>query len=362
MHDLTLVIGRLDSGGAQRALTTLANAWAERGLRLCVITMAEPESDFFRLDPRITRLSIGGLGSSRSVAGRITSNFARIISLRRAIRQANAPTVVAFIGAMNILTILAAIGLGLRVVISERNDPAKQSLGRVWDVLRRIVYPRADIVIANSRGALDELATFVPGHKLAFAPNPLVLPATPAAAELTSLTILAVGRLTHQKAYDILLQAFAQIAGNAPEWRLVVVGEGELEEPLKRQAHALGVAGCVDWIGRVTDPFRYYAGADIFALPSRYEGTPNALLEAMSMGLPAVVSNASTGPLDYVEDGISGLVVPVDDADALAVALMKLTADDNMRRRLGASARTRVSANALPRALAVWSHILKLPG
>jgi GalNAc-alpha-(1->4)-GalNAc-alpha-(1->3)-diNAcBac-PP-undecaprenol alpha-1,4-N-acetyl-D-galactosaminyltransferase len=362
MHDLTLVISRIDSGGAQRVLTTLANAWVERGLRLCIITMAGPESDFFRLDPRITRLTIGGLGPSDSAIGRIARNLGRIISLRRAIRRANAPTVMAFIGVMNILTVLAAVGLGLRVVISERNDPARQSLGRVWDILRRIVYPLADTVIANSRGAIDTLGAFVPGHKLAFAPNPLVLRTMPATVDRAPLTILAVGRLTHQKAYDILLQAFAQIFENVPAWHLVVLGEGELEGALKRQARRLGVASRIDWIGRANNPFPYYAGADIFALPSRYEGTPNALLEAMSMGLPAIVSDASTGPLDFIEDAVSGLVVPVDDVDALAVALTKLTADAKMRRRLGAAARTRVSTNALPHALAVWTRILNLPG
>ncbi|MFQ6016728.1 MAG: glycosyltransferase family 4 protein [Kiloniellaceae bacterium] len=361
MHDLTLVISDLSSGGAQRVLTALANAWVERGLRLCVVTLGAPQTNFFRLDARITRLAIGGIGASNSALAAVRANLGRIAALRRALRQAGAPTVVAFIGVVNILTVFAAAGLGMRVIICERNDPRRQSLGPVWDALRRLVYRHADLVTANSRGALETLKAFVPERKLAFVPNPLVAPRAPAASGRGVPTILTVGRLTEQKGYDILLGAFARIAGSAPDWRLALIGEGELKCALRSQAQALGIAGRIDWIGRVPDPFPHYAGADIFVLPSRFEGTPNALLEAMSCGLPAVVSDASSGPLDCVEDGVSGLVVPAEDVAALGDALARLISNPSLRRRLGDAARTRVEENALIRVLAKWDEVLELP-
>lgn len=360
MHDLTLVISDLGSGGAQRVVTALANAWTERGLHLCVVTLAPPESDFFTLDARITRLSIGGLGASHSVLRAVRANFRRILALRWAIRQADAPTVVAFVGVTNVLTILAAAGLGMRVVISERNDPAKQSLGRVWDALRRSFYRHADLVTANSRGALEALRSFVPERKLAFVPNPLALAPRAAKSNKAVPTILTVGRLSCQKAHDVLLSAFARVAANAPGWRLAVVGEGELEDDLRQQAETVGVADRVDWVGRANDPFIYYRRADIFVLASRFEGTPNAVLEAMSCGLPVVVSSSSAGALDLVEDGVTGLVVPVDDVTALAEALSILMRDPALRQSLGKRAQARVQDHGVDNVLSVWERLLNL--
>ena len=95
-------------------------------------------------------------------------------------------------------------------------------------------------------------------------------------------------------------------------------------------------------------------------LPSRVEGTPNALLEAMSCGLPVVVSDGAPGPLELVEDGVTGLVVPVNDAAALAAAMRRLASDGELCCRLGAAARARVSEYDLPRALVAWESVLGL--
>jgi glycosyltransferase involved in cell wall biosynthesis len=110
----------------------------------------------------------------------------------------------------------------------------------------------------------------------------------------------------------------------------------------------------------VTDPHAFYHAANFFVLPSRVEGTPNALLEAMSCGLPVIVSDGAPGPLELVEDGVTGLVVPVNDAAALAAALRRLASDGELRSRLGEAARARVSEYDLPRALAAWESVVGL--
>ncbi len=129
---------------------------------------------------------------------------------------------------------------------------------------------------------------------------------------------------------------------------------------MRVRAERLGVAGRVDWHGVVTDPHAFYHTANFFVLPSRVEGTPNALLEAMSCGLPVIVSDGAPGPLELVEDGVTGLVVPVNDAAALAVALRRLASDGELRSRLGEAARARVSEYDLPHALATWESVVGL--
>ena len=135
-NELTLIIGDLGDGGAQRVVTTLANYWARNGRHIAVITLADPITDYFTLDPRVDRLTSGGIVASQSIFAALLASFARLGSLRTKLREARSPTAMAFVGATNVLTIFAAAGLGMRVVISERNDPARQSLGPIWNGLR----------------------------------------------------------------------------------------------------------------------------------------------------------------------------------------------------------------------------------
>ncbi|MBT5190866.1 MAG: glycosyltransferase [Rhodospirillaceae bacterium] len=181
------------------------------------------------------------------------------------------------------------------------------------------------------------------------------------AAVLPGPSILNVGRLSPQKAQDVLIAAFADLAGEFPDWRLVIVGTGEWEETLRAQAGQLGIADRVLFIGQIDDPFPYYRAARIFALPSRFEGTPNAMLEAMSVSMPCIVSDASRGPLEYVEDGISGLVVAVGDAGKLSAAMRRLMADPEWASTLGDRGRENLSLHSLEAVLGVWAEVLGLP-
>ncbi len=355
---ITFIVSDLGSGGAQRVLTTIANSWATQGRSVCVITLADANRDFFPLHPSITRRIVGGIHDSKYPWEAIWMNLRRMILLRRCLRETQSSFVVSFVGTTNIITLLATLGLGIRVVISERNDPARQSLGRVWDFLRWTMYRFADRVTANSKGVLKTLETFVPSHKLAYVPNPLSIPEQNEAMPIHPPTILAVGRLYPQKGYDILLPAFARAASNFPEWRLNILGEGPLKETLARQTEELTIQNRVNWLGRSENPFYHYRSSDIFVLSSRHEGMPNSMLEAMACEMPIIVTDASPGPLEYIEHEQTGLVVPAENIQSLADALQRLMKDPHLRLRLGQKARERVSDCELSHVLQIWERVL----
>jgi len=357
-NDLAIVISDLSSGGAQRVVATLANHWASLGRSIAVVTLADPKMDYFTLDQRVVRFVAGKADSSHSFLGAIAGNIRRIFALRHSLRQANAPTVVAFVGATNVLTALAATGLPIKVVISERNDPARQSLGHVWNFLRSHFYKRAQIATANSQSAITTMSAFIPAAKLRLVHNPILVP-DPRPETNPEPLILNVGRLVHQKAQDVLLEAFAMVTAEAPDWRLAIVGEGPDLPALKSRATTLGIADKIEFIGRA-DPWPFYARAAIFALPSRYEGTSNALLESMTVGIPPVISDKSGGGLDVVTDGVSGLIAPVDDPKALADALRRLIRDPDLRRRIGRAAALSVANLNLETVAADWEVVLGL--
>jgi glycosyltransferase involved in cell wall biosynthesis len=401
--ELILVCNSLDAGGIERVVSTLANEWSRRGRKVSVITLHDRRR-LYKLDPAVHHVIVDRAGLSRIadllrwLATRLRAEgqtrlwllsvlFGGLVKisyeplfrtyfniactyesalLRRALMHVQSPLVVSLGMPVNIITLKASKGMKRRVVISERSDPTRPLRVKNWNALARKLYDNADLVTANTRGALLDLSEFVEDAKLAFVPNPLVLSNGKGHASHTEPSprplILNVARLVWDKAQDVLLDAFAKLGDEFDEWRLAFLGEGRLGGGLRAQAKSLGITGRVDWHGIVEDPHAFYRTASIFALPSRVEGMPNALLEAMSCSLPVIVSDGAPGPLELVEDGVTGLVVPVNDAAALAAALRRLAADESLRKRLGEAARERVSEYDLPHALAAWEAVLGLTG
>ncbi|MGH9309515.1 MAG: glycosyltransferase [Vicinamibacterales bacterium] len=156
------------------------------------------------------------------------------------------------------------------------------------------------------------------------------------------LTVLSVGRLSREKGHDVLLRAFALMARNdSPPCKLILAGEGPEREWLARLANRLGMDRVVTFRGAVSNPAALYECADLFALPSHSEGSPNALLEAMAAGMPVVASDVG-GVAEIVAHGRTGLLVRRGDTQALAASLQRLAADPDLRRQLGAAARAHV--------------------
>lgn len=352
-----VVIADLGSGGAQQVASNLANHWVRSGVRVGVVTWASPQTEFFALDPAIERYLLQDLGAARNAIEGLANNVRRVIGLRRAMREFGGGVVVSFIAPTNVIAILAASGLGRRVVISERNDPARQSFGRVWDGLRRLLYARADLVTANSQGAIETLKSYVPADQLAYLPNPMREPAKRQARTARREKIfLSVGRLHAQKAYDVLIDAFAKTADALPQWRLVIVGEGPERGRLTGLIERSGLADRIALVGEVEDPFDWYVRAGVFVMASRYEGSPNALLEAMSSGCPAIVSDAIPDHQLLTAEGSAARIVPVDEVTALADAMAEQASDPALRTRLGKAASERVKSHRMATVGPLWEE------
>jgi glycosyltransferase involved in cell wall biosynthesis len=220
--------------------------------------------------------------------------------------------------------------------------------------LMRILYKRADSVTANSRDTVRFLKTYIgTGPAYRILPNVIdVLDASRRAESLASPMlqgiegprILALGRLCYQKGFDVLLDALAQVRITHP-WTLVIVGDGPEKEALMAKANSLGLGAAVRWMGKASNPFPYYHWADMVVVPSRFEGFPNVPLEAMACGRSVICSDCKTGPRELTAGGRMGVLVPVDDAEALARAILDLGLDPVKRMRLGESARNHVLIN-----------------
>jgi glycosyltransferase involved in cell wall biosynthesis len=172
-------------------------------------------------------------------------------------------------------------------------------------------------------------------------------------------TVLAAGRLTRQKGFDLLIPAFGRLTAAHPDWRLMICGGGPLRTQLQEQVEAEGLTGVIELTGPVDDLGDRMATAALYVLSSRYEGFPLVLLEAMSAGMPVVSTDCPTGPAELIEDGRNGVLVAPHDIAALAAGMRTMIEDAQLRERSGAAAAETVRAYSLERIGARWDELLQ---
>lgn len=349
---ITAVIHSLHGGGAERVMANLVSQLAARGHHVTLITLDDGATDRHTVGRGVARVHVdSGRGATWRIA-RMLAAGKRLVGLRRAIRQTAPEVVLSFCDATNVSTLLATCGLTLPVVVSERSDPAAQKLAPVKAWLRRRLYLRAAAVVVLTQAAAETVAPWSrrPPVIIPSAVDPPPAEASDVAVERDAetrregrKTIIGVGRLEPEKGFDLLLEAFARLAADFPDWDLEIHGDGSQLESLRELCHRRGLNERVRWPGWTRPIWPALRAADLFVLPSRYEGFPSALLEAMAVGLPCVATDCPSGPRAIIRHSLDGILVAPDNPAALATAMGRCMGDENERRRLGEQARTVVN-------------------
>lgn len=249
-------------------------------------------------------------------------------------------TILSTVVHLNVMLVLAKPTLPghIKLVLREATTPSlfishDTRHPRIWKWLYRHVYRRADQIICLSDTMMDDFVEHfgLPQEKLVRIYNPVdanmirrLVEASGSPYSGPGPHLVAAGRLRREKGFDLLLEAMPAVLGRFPEARLTILGEGPLEAELKEQAGRLGVTDHVDFPGFVPNPWPHFRHAGVFVLPSRFEGLPNALLEALVLGTPAVASECTGAIRELQPVGGRMLLVPPEDAGALAQAIISV--------------------------------------
>jgi glycosyltransferase involved in cell wall biosynthesis len=336
MARIALVISSLDGGGAERVMSGMANYWARAGHQVVLITlMKADQDDYYPIASQVRRIRLSMEGTGSAIA-KVLHKLSGLIQLRRFFKETNPDVVISFVASINVMTVLASRFMDLRVVVSERTNPERNfRIKPVWRFALRHTYQYADVVVAQTARVAQYLRSQCRA-RVAVIPNPLR--DLPELSEERDEFILSVGRLTHEKGVDILIQSFARIQVTFPHWRLIIIGDGPERAALERLAGTLNIADKIRFLGRVRNPEVWMARAGLVVQASRFEGFPNALIEAMGMGAAVISTDCPFGPAEIIDDGVNGRLVPVDDVDAMAGMMRQLMKDSQKRAALGQAA------------------------
>lgn len=364
MIRLAFFIHSMAFGGAQRAVANLSNYWAKKGWDITIITLASPDEPSYELNPSIKCINLNLAGKSHNILAGLLKNLHRLISLRKMLYEIKPDIAVGIMDTANILLSLASFGMDIVLIGSERTHPPQNALKPVWQKLRCYTYYLLDSVVVLTQETKFWVKENTKARQVIVIPNPVLFP-LPLQSPIVSpkdyfgegKVVLAVGRLTHQKGFDLLIEAFSLLADKHSDWNLLVIGEGFLRDYLEQQIRALDLSERIFLVGRVGNIGEFYTQANLYVMTSRFEGFPNSLVEALAHGLPAVSFDCDTGPRDIIRQGVDGLLVPEGNVEALVEALDRLMSDSELRQAFAKRAVEARERFGIERIAPMWEQL-----
>lgn len=338
MAKISIVLHDLRGGGAEKMMVRLANQLAENGdsVEMILLTAGGVNKPFLRKSVTLVELN-----STRTLSA--------FSPLRKHLKASQPDGILAALTHVNVITsvVCASLGWLSRLSVSERNTfslDRKVNNGLVMKatyaiapfIYRFIPNP----VIAVSKGVADDLVacSVVRQKDVCSASNPVITNETLEAAKQqakhpwltnkTGKTVVAVGRLSDQKGFDMLIDAFATVLKEV-DARLVIFGEGELRDELQRKIEQHNISQSVDLAGYTDNPIAEIKQADLFVLSSRFEGSPNVLVEAMSVGCKVAAFDCPSGPMETLDGGNVAPLIEYKNVSALAQTIQAELATDN---------------------------------
>lgn len=327
----------LDKGGAERVITNLCNQYLIAEHDVTIITCLKSSSQY-PLDKQIQHLCVDRLPEEKE-----QNKIVRFIRRRKRLKQILDALLIDVM--LSILPEPSFLALSLKkyysfpMIVSVRSDPTMEYGFLPYYLIMRILYPKADGLIMQTKEAKSYFPQAVQ-KKTVIIPNPINMEAVrkPFKGKRRD-EIVAVGRLIEEKNYPLLIRVYQKVRKQFPEYKLIIYGEGELREELKKLIKALKLEGKVILAGQKDDIFEQIYESSLFVMTSNHEGMPNALMEAMALGLPVISTDCSCGgPRFLIENQKNGILVEPNNEKALEKAMVQILSDKAFAEQLGEQA------------------------
>jgi glycosyltransferase involved in cell wall biosynthesis len=353
---IVFVISSLGSGGAERGLSGLANHFVTKNNEVSIVTFSpKGTAPFYPLDSNINLIQLDQLRKDTFCLTRLKNIAKRLFFLRKALKDLASDIVISFVDVTNITTLIASIGLKAPIVVSERTSIKDHQIPALYKKLRTIVYQKAAKVLTQTESNKQLLGSL---KNVQVIPNAVATPKYQKKCVCSEVkNIISTGRLCRSKDFETLIRAFAGLAPKYPQLKLTIYGDGDNRANLENLIASSDLQDKVFLPGVTSDVYSVLQKADMFVFPSRYEGFPNALCEAMAVSLPVIASDCS-GNIDVVRDRIDGRLFPVGNVNVLTDLMIELIEDCPQRQRLSDTAKQIVTRFNSVEIFAMWDKVI----
>lgn len=337
MKKILFYINLITYGGAERVLVNLANEFSKRDYQVILVTSYyNDKKEAYEIDKNIKRIS---LQNSKENKLFIIKNIILTYKLRKICKQENIDVVISFMAEPNFRAIISTTFLGTKNVISIRNDPNMEYPNFLYKILAKILYPFASGCVFQTEEAKKWFDKSVQ-IKSEIILNHVDKKFYQVKFEGVRKDIVTVGRLEKQKNQKLLIEAFGKIAIDFPDENLIIYGDGSEKESLEKLTKSLCIENRVIFKGFYNDIQEEIKGARVFVLSSDYEGLPNAVMEAMSLGLPVISTDCPCGgPKLLISNNENGILVNVGDLEEMVIALYKILSNRELAESLEENAK-----------------------
>ncbi len=356
--NIAFIITSLESGGAERVVSELANTFI-KDYNVLIITLYKC-SPFYKLNEEISlEYCTENYSSEISVFKKFNLHYLFNKKIYKYLRMYKIDIAASFMFSSNIYSYLPSKLLKIPLIISERSNPNVYTLNKYNKILRKLIYKRTNILVVQTEYICNYFSKIVNESNIEIIQNPLSIELSKKKKPSTAKTntILNVGRLDSNKSQDLLIKAFANIDNSA--WKLVFVGDGAKRKDYEKLTIDLGIQNNVIFAGNIKNIEHYYNSSKIFVFTSKSEGFPNALLEAMYFELPCISTNCSSGPSELITNKKNGVLIPVNDQRQLEKELELLMSKPDLQLEYGKKAHKKVSENNNIDAIySKWNNII----
>lgn len=361
MAKIAFYVNSLAKGGAERVAVNLVKFFKQEGNDVVLVTSRVLPDEYD--EPEGVRRIISEAPHGE-IKNRVKYFWGRFCRIRKIWKAERPELIVAFIGKINIMALLTSWGMGIPVIVSVRSDPNREYGTKLLKFLSKTLFFKAKGIVVQTQDAKDYFPALM-RKKIIILPNSLNPRfMKPRFAGQRQNEIVSVGRLDANKNHQMLIRAFGAVAREYPAMQLIFYGDGLPESTtrpeLEELAAGLGLRDRIHFMGRCNDVEERICESRIFALTSNVEGMPNALLEAMSLGLACISTDCPCGgPRTVIRDGENGFLIPVGDTKALEAALRRILEDPELEERLGKNAAKLQEELAPEKVNHMWLDYLK---
>lgn len=342
--------GEFTEGGAERVISILTNELVKKGFDIEILKYLDSEN-FYTVNEKVKITSV--------IQNTKTNNKLTNLKWMHNYFKNNSDLVISFLASWNIMALLANEGNKQPIIVADRNDPFKIPRNPLIRKIRDILYNKADYVVLQTLRNQRYFSKSTQ-NKSVVIPNPIDLGDKVGKALITPKenVIVNVGRLKKQKNQKMLINAFSDISKDYPDYKLVIYGEGDYRRELEKQISDLNLADRVILAGNQKDVLDKIMPAKLFVMSSDYEGMPNALIEAMCLGLPCISTKVS-GTEELIVDGENGLLIDVGNKKQLTYSIIKLLGDEQTANSLSNNAAGIANKLVIEKVVDKWINVIK---